>query len=256
MAEDNNVTEEDYLGQARALVAKLEQGEETEAARLLDDLTKQREQSLFTELGKLTRQLHEALNSFRLDSRVTELAEHDIPDARERLKYVIDMTEQSANRTLTAVESSMPVCEQLETHAGELKERWDQFTRRELDADGFRQLSRDVETFLGEVVDDTPKLKGSLQEVLMAQDFQDMTGQVIKRVIGLVEDVENSLVDLIRISGHNLMPEAMKEVEQKTKEHEKEKSGVEPCGPAVPGVDTDTVSGQDEVDDLLSSLGF
>ncbi|HKJ77450.1 MAG TPA: protein phosphatase CheZ [Gammaproteobacteria bacterium] len=258
MADEKQELDSDHLEQARALVAQLEEGKEEEAARLLDELTKQREESLFTELGKLTRQLHEALNSFRVDSRIAEVAEHEFPDARERLKYVITMTEQAAGKTLDAVEGSMPLCDELEQRASGLQEEWGRFTRRELDAEGFRSLSRDVETFLGEVVDGAPRLRGSLQEVLMAQDFQDMTGQIIKRVISLVEDVEESLVELVRISGQNLMPEAVKEGPKK-EEEEKEKAaaaGIEATGPAVPGVDAETVSGQDEVDDLLSSLGF
>ena len=258
MADEQQALDNQYLEQARTLVQQLEQGKEDEASRLLDELTKQREQSLFSELGKLTRQLHEALNSFRVDSRMAEVAEREFPDARERLKYVITMTEQSAERTLDAVEGSMPLCDDLEQRAAKIKDEWDRFTRRELDAEGFRVLSRDVEAFLGEVTEGTPKLRGSLQEVLMAQDFQDMTGQIIKRVISLVEDVEGSLVELVRISGQNLMPEAVQEGHKKA-EQDQEKAaaaGIEACGPAVPGVDAETVSGQDEVDDLLSSLGF
>lgn len=258
MADEKQELDGGYLEQARTLVAQLEQGKEEEAVRLLDELTKQREESLFSELGKLTRQLHEALNSFRVDSRIAEVAEREFPDARERLKYVITMTEQAAEKTLDAVEGSMPLCDDLEQRASHIQEEWGRFTRRELDADGFRALSRDVESFLSEVTEGAPRLRGSLQEVLMAQDFQDMTGQIIKRVISLVEDVEESLVELIRISGQNLMPEAIKEGHKK-EEEEREKpaaSGIEATGPAVPGVDPETVSGQDEVDDLLSSLGF
>ena len=263
MAEERQELDSDYLEQARTLVAELEQGRDEEAARLLDELTKQREESLFTELGKLTRQLHEALNSFRVDSRIAEVAEREFPDARERLKYVITMTEQAAEKTLDAVEGSMPVCDDLEQRAARIQEEWGRFTRRELDADGFRTLSRDIEGFLGEVTEGAPRLRGSLQEVLMAQDFQDMTGQIIKRVISLVEDVEESLVELVRISGQNLMPEAVKEGHKKEEEKQEEEkkgkdaaAGIEATGPAVPGVDSETVSGQDEVDDLLSSLGF
>ena len=81
----------------------------------------------------------------------------------------------------------------------------------------------------------------------MAQDFQDLTSQIIKRVIGLVEQVEDKLIGLVSITGQQYA---------KTKEHQ-EKDGLEASGPAVPGLDdAEVVSGQDEVDDLLSSLGF
>lgn len=80
----------------------------------------------------------------------------------------------------------------------------------------------------------------------MAQDFQDLTGQIIRKVIDLVHDVEEKLVKLVRITGNKIEEETIvKEGREKL------------AGPAVPGLDQgDQVSGQDEVDDLLSSLGF
>jgi chemotaxis protein CheZ len=86
----------------------------------------------------------------------------------------------------------------------------------------------------------------------MAQDFQDLTGQIIGRVINLVSDVEDSLVEIIKIGGNRLS----KSSPQK-KEEEKKEEAVALDGPQVPGLESTTaVSGQDEVDDLLSSLGF
>jgi chemotaxis protein CheZ len=243
---------EDYTKRVLELAQQLESGNDAEAARLLDEITKLRESSLFQELGKLTREFHEAMQTFRLDSRVASIAEKDFPDARERLKYVITMTAQSADRSLTAVEESMPVCTRLEQEAAELHEQWQRFLRRDMDANEFRGLSARVAAYLGSVGDDTGKLKGALNDITMAQDFQDLTGQIIGRVIGLVDDLEASLVELIRISGQNLLPPGKK------REKEPKEAGVGAHGPAVPGVDdvAELVSGQDDVDDLLSSLGF
>lgn len=254
MASASGIVNDYNVERARELLHHLEQGDEKKAGAVLDELSKLREDSLYMELGRLTREFHEALNSFRLDSRVSDLAEKDIPDARDRLNYVITMTGQAADRTLTAVESALPVCEQVETRAETLRSRWGQFTRRELDAAEFRELSRDVEEFFGETNDDIARLKSNLQDVLMAQDFQDLTGQIIHRVITLVEDVEKSLVELVRISGQKLLPLDAAKSPREAKEHEV--SSIEPCGPPVPGVDGGAVSGQDEVDELLSSLGF
>lgn len=243
---------EDYKQRVVDLAQHLESGNDAEAARLLDEITKLRESSLFQELGKLTREFHEALQAFRLDSRIASIAEKEFPDARERLKYVITMTAQSADRSLTAVEESMPVCTRLEQEATELHEQWQRFLRRDMDATEFRGLSARVAVYLASVGDDTGKLKGALNEITMAQDFQDLTGQIITRVISLVDDLEASLVELVRISGQNLLPAGKK----KEKEIKETEVGVH--GPPVPGVDNaaDLVSGQDEVDDLLSSLGF
>ncbi len=252
MSDDTSVMSREYAETIRELAAHVEGGNESEANRLLDEITKQRESSLFQELGKLTRQFHEALNTFRLDSRIANIAEQDFPDAKERLRYVIEMTQQSADRSLTAAESSIPLCEGLKSGADELGEQWARFTRKELSADEFRQLSGRLGEFLGRVGEDSDVMRDNLNDVIMAQDFQDLTGQVITRVISLVDELEESLVDLIRISGANLIPQEKKEQPEET--HEDRIKGT---GPSIPGIDTEgVVSGQDEVDDLLSSLGF
>ncbi len=238
---------EEYIDRVRTLAQTIDSGNTDEAARLLDELTSLREKTLFQELGRLTREFHEALQSFRLDSRIASLAAQDFPDARERLNYVVSMTAQSANRTMTAVEESMPLCDSLEERATGLKQEWSRFTQRKMSADEFRDLSRRLGEFLDGVNDDAPRLRANLQEVLMAQDFQDLTGQIIHRVVQLVDEVESNLVELIRISGQGLVAE---------RQDEQPEDRIAASGPPVPGVDTGTVAGQDEVDDLLSSLGF
>jgi chemotaxis protein CheZ len=202
-------------------------------------------------LGKLTREFHEALNSFRLDSRLANFAEKEFPDARERLRHVVDMTAKSADRSLTAAEESMPICDGIESEAADLKVQWERFVNRDMSADEFRQLSGRINDFLDSSGSNAASLRNNLNEVMMAQDFQDLTGQIIERVIGLVDDMEGSLVELIRISGQSLREQG--EAEQS------EEDLLKGTGPVVPGVDDaaeNVVSGQDEVDDLLSSLGF
>ena len=92
-----NSSNDTLLDQARALVEQLEAGNDAEAERLIEDLGRISEQSLFCKLGKMTRQLHDALNGFELDERIHSLAQADIPDARLRLNHVIYMTEDSTN---------------------------------------------------------------------------------------------------------------------------------------------------------------
>src|SRR5690606_22914531 len=95
------------------LLAALERGDHESADRILDDIGRVRETLMFREIGKLTRQLHDTLANFALDGRIAELAEKEIPDAKERLNYVIAMTEQAANTTLNAVEPILPFAESL-----------------------------------------------------------------------------------------------------------------------------------------------
>ncbi|MBK1674880.1 chemotaxis protein CheZ [Ectothiorhodospira shaposhnikovii] len=233
------------LDRARELVKLMESGEEEAAGRLIEEMGRMHESLLFQELGKLTRDLHEALNSFRMDSRLSELTQMDIPDAKERLNYVVAMTDQAAHRTITAVEEALPVSEALAERARTLAGDWVRFRQREMSVDEFRAVSQSLADFLGDTERDAEVLRKHLSEVLMAQDFQDLTGQVIRRVMTLVQDMEDNLVGLVRISGQRL---SKPESQDPTK----------PGGPAVKGTSDhgDVVSNQDDVDDLLSSLGF
>ncbi len=248
--DNTNIVNDLSLAQARKLVAELEAGNGDAAASLVEDLAKSRESGLFHELGKMTRDLHEALNSFQLDSRMADLASVDIPDAKERLNYVITMTEDAANKTLGAVEETLPVAENMQRQARELHDKWTRFRSKEMSVEEFRELSKEVDTFLAFTVDSASKVNSNLSDVMMAQGFQDLTGQVIRKVITLVKEVEDNLVTLVRISGQRFkQPDESKTAKQcDSRGH----------GPQVPGVDkgTDVVSGQDDVDDLLSSLGF
>jgi chemotaxis protein CheZ len=239
---ENAISSEERLAQARALVAALEGGDTAEAERITKEISTDKDDALFQEVGRLTRELHEAIVGFLLDDRIAQFAQHDIPDAAERLKHVITMTEDAANQTLTAVEESLPVAEELETRAGELAEQWERFRARKLELEDFRVLSAEMSDFLTLVHGHSKTLNTKLSEVLMAQGFQDLTGQIIRRVITLVHDVEEKLVHLVAISG------SARNVKKAEAELE---------GPVVPGVtEGDVLNSQDDVDDLLSSLGF
>jgi chemotaxis protein CheZ len=248
MAVESVITEH-VMSTAERLLSEMRSGNEEQAVKTLDELVKAREVSLFQELGKLTREFHDALNSFRIDSHIAQITETEIPDARERLNHVITMTQNAADKTLSAVEQSLPLCEGLNTDAVALKNDWQRFQKREMSAQEFRELAKKIEMFLMSSEQQTSTLRAHLTQVLMAQDFQDLTGQVIKRVIKLVEDVESNLVNLIRMSSQKVTPHA--------EAHITKLDAIAAEGPQVPGVKmASAVSGQDEVDDLLSSLGF
>ncbi len=236
------------LEQARGLVSSIEGGNEEKAIDYLREISRINETEIFQELGRLTRELHDTLVGFGIETDISKLAENDIPDARERLSHVINVTDQAAHKTLTAVEEAIPVCEELENSASKIEIQWKRFISRDLSADEFRELSREIGGHLDISSDRYTKIKSYLNEILMAQDFQDITGQIIRRVIGLVQDVEDKLVGLIKLSG-SLDGEEQK-VERKPIEKALE-------GPQVPGKEAATaLKSQDEVDDLLSSLGF
>lgn len=236
---------ETRLELAQALVESLQAGNEAEADQLIESLSQGcKQDDLFVEVGRLTRELHDAINGFLLDAKISDMTTVEIPDAKERLNYVITMTQQSADRTLNEVEKCLPIVEVMEKETKQLGEEWCKLRKRMLNKDEFKELSDRLIQFMEQTQNDSAQLHASLSEVLMAQDFQDLTGQIIRKVIALVQDVEQKLVKLVRITGNKL-------------DDGKKESKEELAGPAIPGLDQgDQVTSQDDVDDLLSSLGF
>ncbi len=242
-------TRDEILAKARDLVSHLEHGNEETAGHVIDDLTGIRESDLFLEMGQITRKLHEALTSFNQDSKLAHIASHGIPDARDRLDFVISKTEEAAHKTIDAVEHAMPLVDRLSDRSGTLRSAWQRFRHRDMAPDEFRELAKEVDAFLDQVDADSTAISEQLSTVLMAQDYQDLTGQVIRRVMDLVHDVEENLVETVKSRG---MP-ASEFVSPPPPPQDTNKG----FGPAVGAVNAaEVVQGQDEVDDLLSSLGF
>ena len=255
------VLDEAFIKRARELVSSAEAGNDEEAKVILDELITMKETSLFQELGRLTRDVHETFKAFRDDSRITELAEGGgIANAKERLHYVITMTQQAADATMSQIEEAIPLCENITSGTSELLSSWERFTQRQMEAEEFRQLSKTLKVFLESANNDSKSLMTNLNEIMMAQSYQDLTGQIIYKVIKLVEDVEGDLINLIKLSSkHSGQPDPLAEAEAAEKQAEarkKDKSSLD--GPVVPGLadEVETLAGQDDVDDLLSSLGF
>ena len=244
---------------ARDLVDSLEQGNFGAAVQLINELNKVRDRGLYHEVGKLTRELHNAIVNFQLDPRMPHAQElSQIADATERLNYVVTMTEKAANRTMDLVEQSAPLVNDLSDEAQSLSVEWGRFMRREIGADGFRELAKRVELFLARSERDGAKLSDHLNDILLAQDYQDLTGQVIKRVTQLVTEVESNLLKLMlmasqvdRFAGIQHNHDVLRAEQEKLKEPSRGE------GPQIHADKRDDVaSNQDDVDDLLSSLGF
>ncbi|WP_296046627.1 protein phosphatase CheZ [uncultured Alteromonas sp.] len=239
------------LDEAKQLVTFLEEGDTDSANALLDAVTMKESVELFAEVGKLTRQLHDSLNNFQLDERIAGLANEDIPDAQTRLTYVIEETEKAANTTMDAVEQSMSIVETMKGQLDSLMPEWKKLMNREIELDEFKSMCLDLDKHLESSVDDADKMMGLLTEVLMAQGYQDLTGQVIRRVIELVKEVEDSLVHMLTVFGGAEVTKAANSSQPKAEK------AIVAEGPIIDAESRDdVVSGQDDVDDLLSSLGF
>jgi len=242
------------LEEAKLLVEYLEKGDREQANALVDTITMRESTELFSEVGKLTRQLHDSLNNFQFDERIANLTQEEIPDARARLIYVIEETEKAANTTMDAVETCMPLAEGLNQRFTSIMPEWQKLMSRQLELGEFKQLCVTLDKLLSDAANDSNVLNGLLTEILMAQGYQDLTGQVIRRVIELVKEVEDSLVSMLTAFGD---AGGLTLVEDNPQTYKKQTDIVKAEGPII-DADTrdDVVSGQDDVDDLLSSLGF
>jgi len=246
---------------ARELVNSLEKGNFSEAVQFIHELNKVRDRGLYQEVGKLTRELHNAIVNFQLDPRVPHAKEvSQIADATERLNYVVQMTEKAANRTMDLVEECAPLVNDLNDEAQNLSADWGRFMRREMSADGFRELAKRIELFLTRSERDSSKLSSHLNDILLAQDYQDLTGQVIKRVTQLVTEVESNLLKLVLMASHVDRFAGIQHDQESLQAEQKkqqQKASSQGEGPQINADKReDVASSQDDVDDLLSSLGF
>lgn len=193
-------------------------------------------------LGHLTRQLHDTLRELGYDKSL-EHAVGKIPDARDRLNYISTLTEQAAVKTLNAVEEAKPLQQKLESGASQLSARWQELFDRKLDAEQFKQLVHQTREYLQDVPLNTKATSARMMDIVVAQDYQDLTGQVIKRLADTVQQLENQLIAVLIES---LPDERKKDVDQTLLN-----------GPVVNAAGrSDVVTSQKQVDELLESLGF
>lgn len=237
------------------LLNSVESGDFSSAAKIIQDLSEARHKSFYNEVGHLTRSLHDAIRDFQIDSVAAIVKEDEaaskITDATDRLNYVIEMTGRAANVTMDMIDSSVPVASQLQTQAKSLRKDWERLIQRDLTPKEFRDLYKRIDVFLKETDDSATTLHSNLNSILLEQGYQDLTGQVITKVTELIRDVEEKLVHLVAVAGR---VESISGVQHQSKE--KVVDDDRGHGPAINNDSPDVLNNQDEVDDLLSSLGF
>ena len=194
---------------------------------------------MFERLGGIVRLLHDSLRELGYDKALTE-ASSQIVDAQDRLEYVASLTEQAANKVLNTLDDGMPAQDLLSKKAKEMDTRWAALFDGKLSIDEFKTLAGDSRQFAQTVSEATEAEKARLLDIMMAQDFQDITGQLIKKVVIITKTVEHELAELLR---DNAPPAVREKLAHKPNLM---------SGPALPAVALD----QDNVDDLLADLGF
>ncbi len=191
--------------------------------------------AVFQQLGSITRLLHDTMQQLGVMPKL-QTATEGLPDARSRLSYIADKTANAANKVLNSVDQAKAEHQAISASTRELA--------AQLVADPVRAVaSGAVLNFVQLVEGKTAQIDTHLTDIMMAQDFHDLTGQVVKKVVQLTSDLEDSLVKLLI---QVVPPEQREKVAPEVLQ-----------GPVVnPEGRTDVVADQGEVDDLLASLGF
>ena len=192
----------------------------------------------FKELGQITRTLHEAMSELGLTQGLVEIT-HEIPDARDRLSHVGQMTEQAATRVLDLIDVAQPACHSFKTGSQAMAADIEAIRKRAQGrADEVDDVMAAAQMFSTEAASFADAQNAVLSDIMMTQDFQDLSGQVIKKVIAIISQTEQQLLSLLMHSAPEHLGTARAQV------------GL--AGPQLPA----KALQQDDVDNMLASLGF
>ncbi len=191
----------------------------------------------FEQLGHLARTLHEALRELGYDRSLTQVT-REIPDARDRLVYVGKLTEEAAHKVLEAVEKGLPECDSVAARGRELAETLRRRSEGEISEVMARAMLKQCGDYAERAANFADGQSTLLSDIMMTQTYQDLSGQVIKKVVDIITRTEAQLLAIL-IETSKADPEHPPEVEHL-------------AGPQVP----DKAFKQDDVDDLLASMGF
>ncbi len=227
----------DFAMRYRAAMARINHayalGDEVDFELALDELFAGRKALVLSDVQRLSKSMLGALTRFRSQSRFATLAAQDIPDAQQSLDHVLTMTEEAAHTTLDIIERSAPLADATARGAAALSDTLDERSHKE------------IRHFLAEVRGNAEQVRRNLTDVMLAQGFQDLSGQILRGVRTLVGEVESALGELASIAGVDLQRSALPDYPD---------GGAQ--GPAIPNLTRNVVSAQDDVDNLIASLGI
>jgi len=202
-------------------------------------------QDVHQRIGQLTRQLHDALRELGLAERLHGTAE-ELPDAKSRLAYIAKLTGEAAEKVLNRVDQAKSLHDQLAAQTRHMIAL--------LVADPVAAVAKGhIMNFLTDLEKTNKEIDQHLTEIMMAQDFHDLTGQVIARVVNLATNIEQQLVELLIQTAPP--GAALHAGTAESSKPEQDRPALQ--GPVVdPGKTADVVTSQSQVDELLASLGF
>jgi chemotaxis protein CheZ len=240
---------------AHLLISSIQAGDVDHAMRQLLAFNDGRNSNFYRQIGKITRGLHSAIGN--LEIRNNDVGDHQ-RDVHERLSYVIDLTADAANRTMDLAEEALPVSNALRDESARLAVDWEKLGNRELTAEDFRALYVEMSNFLSYATIESARLHVGFTEIVLAQSYQDLSGQILQKVMTMLQNTQEELVSLLALAG----------------KAEEQGCGID-AGEAVPQISAETIvhdrdivaegplpdsagslKNQDEVDELLLSYGF
>ena len=232
------------------LADALDANDEAAFRGAFERLREQLNVELNPELRRLAAEAQSAMRRFRERARLEVLADQEVPDARKRLAHVVKLTEEAAHRTLDLVEQSSPLVDRTSLGAAQLVEEWGLHGSRQL-AVSTMWPERVIET-LERTLKDSEHLKRHLSQMLLAQGYQDLSGQIISSVITLVIELESVLGQLVALANGEdtrRMPVLKLDSTQPMPE------ALMATGPQVPGISRGiVVEDQADIDALLASV--
>lgn len=250
---------------AQELMDVLDKGDLTSAMDVIQELHGLRHQTFFKEVGHLTRGLHEAIKAFSTElGSSLEMDNEDImheADAADRLNYVIKITEKNAHETMDRIDKALSFIDGLDNQSAQFSDLLSLVGQLEKEHSSLDGVYERTCTLKSESESTIKSLRTELTDILVSQSYQDITGQLIRRVISLVTNVETHLVGLMEMAAKveklsGIGVSELNETSEADAQDDKQNNSIRAEGPQIQKSRSDVASNQDEVDDLLSSLGF
>lgn len=229
---------------AQVLLESLEQGNMT--VQELMSINEARHNALYQQIGKITRGLHDAISNLEFANEETGQER----DVQARVGYVIDLTSEAANKTMDIAEETTPIAAELGSASSTLRQDWKKLRNRELSAAEFRELYQRIDDFLLYAEDKSNLLHSNLTDIVLTQSYQDLSGQVLQKIVAMLNATEGDLIKLLEMSA------TMQNVDSTDEEFTLLASDKDILAEGPLPDSASTLKSQEEVDDLLSDLGF
>lgn len=246
------VTLEEMLSQKLDKLSELVENDDLASVKgLIEEMKADRDEALYSEVASLTKAVHVSAHRFHCDAdkQESEMQPNELHDASDRLEYIVDMTSKAANTTIDLVDKTVPCANNMRSQAQLLGAEWERLRRKEMSPEEFRAFSAQMTQFFQTLQTDADAIHQNLSDIVVAQEYQDLTGQVINNVGSTIGSIENDFAELERLATH------VDSITGTEHEFEEKKTDMKGEGPQIKAAE-DVVSGQDDVDDLLASLGI